>query len=72
MSHETKKAKGTKRVSHEPAVSFRNVSFAYDRVPVLRDVSFSVGEREAICIVGPNGGGKTTLAKLILGLQNIR
>ena len=55
-------------MSHEPVVSFRNVSFAYDRVPVLRDVSFSVGEREAICIVGPNGGGKTTLAKLMLGL----
>ena len=55
-------------MSDELVVSFRNVSFAYDRVSVLRDVNFSVGEREAICIVGPNGGGKTTLAKLILGL----
>lgn len=52
----------------DSVISFSNVSFAYDRLPVLRDVSFDVAEREAICIVGPNGGGKTTLAKLILGL----
>ena len=52
----------------QPVISFSNVSFAYDRLPVLRDVSFDVQDREAICIVGPNGGGKTTLAKLILGL----
>ncbi len=55
-------------MSDQPIISFSHVSFAYDRVPVLRDVSFGVEEREAICIVGPNGGGKTTLAKLILGL----
>ena len=55
-------------MSIEPVVSFRKVSFAYGRVLVLRDVSFEVEQREAICIVGPNGGGKTTLAKLILGL----
>jgi zinc transport system ATP-binding protein len=44
------------------------VSFAYDNVPVLRDVSFSIHARESVCIVGPNGGGKSTLLKLILGL----
>ena len=55
-------------MSTDPVISFSNVSFAYDRLPVLRHVSFDVEDREAICIVGPNGGGKTTLAKLILGL----
>ncbi len=55
-------------MSAAPVISFSNVSFAYDRLPVLRDVSFDVEDREAICVVGPNGGGKTTLAKLILGL----
>jgi NitT/TauT family transport system ATP-binding protein len=37
-------------------------------VRALNDVSFSVGEREFLCIVGPSGCGKTTLLKLIAGL----
>ena len=37
-------------------------------VPALEDMSFSVGEREFVCIVGPSGCGKTTLLKLIAGL----
>jgi zinc transport system ATP-binding protein len=52
----------------EPVIMLRGVSFAYDGVPVLEDVSFSVAARESLCMVGPNGGGKTTLMKLILGL----
>ena len=52
----------------EPVVSLRNVSFSYGHAPVLEDVSFDVGRLESMCIVGPNGGGKTTLVKLILGL----
>lgn len=55
-------------MSTDPVITFANVSFAYDCLTVLRGVSFEVQDREAICIVGPNGGGKTTLAKLILGL----
>jgi zinc transport system ATP-binding protein len=52
----------------EPVISLRNVTFSYGREPVLEDVSLSVQPREAVCVVGPNGGGKTTLVKLILGL----
>jgi zinc transport system ATP-binding protein len=52
----------------EPVVSFRNVTFSYGGEPVLEDVNLSLGERETVCVVGPNGGGKTTLVKLILGL----
>jgi NitT/TauT family transport system ATP-binding protein len=37
-------------------------------VPALEDVTFSVGEREFVCLVGPSGCGKTTLLKLIAGL----
>jgi zinc transport system ATP-binding protein len=51
-----------------PVLTFDNVSFSYGSVPVLEKVSFSIRERESVCIVGPNGGGKTTLVKLILGL----
>ncbi len=45
-----------------------NVSFSYGEVPVLRDVNLDVKERDFLGIIGPNGGGKTTLLKLILGL----
>jgi zinc transport system ATP-binding protein len=51
-----------------PVVVMRRVSFAYDRMPVLEDVNLTIGPRESVSIVGPNGGGKTTLLKLILGL----
>jgi len=45
-----------------------NLNFAYDRQQVLTDVSLIVKARDYIGIIGPNGGGKTTLVKLILGL----
>ncbi|GAA0324259.1 ATP-binding cassette domain-containing protein [Bacillus carboniphilus] len=42
-----------------------NVAFAYDKKPVVQDISFSVNAGEFIGILGPNGSGKTTLLKLI-------
>lgn len=55
-------------ISTETIVRLRDVGFSYDEVSVLRDVSFSIRPLESICIVGPNGGGKSTLLKLLLGL----
>ncbi len=49
-------------------ISFKNVSFSYDKTSVLSNVSFQVEPNEFIGIIGPNGGGKTTALKLILGL----
>lgn len=49
-------------------ISLNNVSFAYDKTIVLENVSFDVEDRDFFAIVGPNGGGKTTILKLILGL----
>ena len=49
-------------------IEIHNVSFAYAQEPVLRDVSLSVPAEEFLGIIGPNGGGKSTLIKLILGL----
>ncbi len=49
-------------------IAFDNVSFSYTEYNVLKDISFRVYERDIITVVGPNGGGKTTLLKLILGL----
>jgi zinc transport system ATP-binding protein len=46
------------------------VSFAYGRgTPVLRDVDLAVEQGEFVAIAGPNGGGKTTLLRLVLGLE---
>jgi zinc transport system ATP-binding protein len=49
-------------------VVFRNVSFAYDNEPVLQRVYFKVFAGEFVSVVGPNGGGKTTILRLILGI----
>lgn len=49
-------------------VELENVSFSYDATPVLENVSLTIPELDFACIVGPNGGGKTTLVKIILGL----
>lgn len=51
-----------------PVISFSDVSFEYGQASILHDINFTLFERESACIVGPNGGGKTTLIKLILGL----
>lgn len=52
-----------------PAVEFENVSFAYTRgEAVLEDVSLRVERGERLGLLGPNGGGKTTLLHLALGL----
>ncbi|MEL7487457.1 MAG: ABC transporter transmembrane domain-containing protein [Pseudomonadota bacterium] len=51
------------------SVSFRNVSFAYPSrpdSPALQDVSLSVNKGETIALVGPSGGGKSTMFQLIL------
>ncbi|MDR0666980.1 MAG: ABC transporter ATP-binding protein [Campylobacteraceae bacterium] len=45
-----------------------NLSFAYDKENVLENVNFEYKSGDFLAIVGPNGGGKSTLLKLILGL----
>lgn len=53
-----------------PALEFKNISFSYaPGKPVLEKASFALNEGESICIVGPNGGGKSTLIRLALGLE---
>ena len=50
-------------------VELRDVTFGYGEHPVLENVTFRITEKDYILVIGPNGGGKTTLLKLILGIE---
>jgi ATP-binding cassette subfamily B protein len=53
-------------------VRFEHVTFAYDDdLPVLKDLSFHVREGETIALVGPTGGGKSTIVNLICRFYDI-
>ena len=49
------------------ALQVENLRFSYDREPVLMGVNLEVEEHEFVAVIGPNGGGKSTLLKLIMG-----
>jgi zinc transport system ATP-binding protein len=49
-------------------ISIKHLWAGYDGEPVLEDINLSVKERDFIGLIGPNGGGKTTLLKVLLGL----
>ena len=52
------------------AVELDGVSFAYRQGQrALEDVDLRIGEGEFVAIAGPNGGGKTTLVRIVLGLE---
>ena len=53
----------------EKLIEIKNVSASYDTSVVLKNVSFTVWKDDFLGIIGPNGGGKTTLLKIILGLM---
>lgn len=52
----------------KPIIEIKNLSAGYDGRNVLHDINLTVYERDFLGIIGPNGGGKTTLIKCILGL----
>ncbi len=51
----------------EPVVALQEVCFSYQDALVLKNISFDIKEGEFVGVIGPNGGGKTTLLKLIMG-----
>ncbi|GHU50372.1 hypothetical protein FACS1894200_09810 [Spirochaetia bacterium] len=55
-------------VERHVALRFNTVSFSYSSVTVFCELSFHIHEGEFIALVGPNGTGKTTILKLLLGL----
>jgi len=55
--------------STDPIVELKDVNFAYeDGTTVLENINLKIDRGDFACVVGPNGGGKTTLLKLVLGL----
>lgn len=57
----------SERISPAPIVELRDASFAYGRKAILTDVSLRIARGDFLGLVGPNGVGKTTLARAILG-----
>lgn len=55
-------------MTSEPAIQTENLTKAYGRRPVVRDLSFQVNPGEVYALVGPNGAGKTTVIRLVSGL----
>ncbi|MFY9825825.1 MAG: metal ABC transporter ATP-binding protein [Thermoanaerobaculia bacterium] len=52
----------------DPLLQVRDVTFGYGREVILDHVSLDIEPRDFLAVIGPNGGGKTTLLKVILGL----
>ena len=53
----------------QPIIQLNNVFAAYDKKVVLKNINLTIDEHDFLGIIGPNGGGKTTLIRLILGLK---
>lgn len=51
-----------------PAIEMKGVWFSYHRAPVIQDVTFTLKQLDFLAVLGPNGGGKSTLLKLFLGI----
>lgn len=54
--------------NNSPILTISNLNFAYEKELILLDINLSVYEKDFLVLIGPNGGGKSTLMKLILGL----
>ncbi len=52
----------------EPAIKINALNFSFDNIAILENINMTIEQGDFAGLVGPNGGGKTTLLKLILGL----
>ncbi|WP_312701813.1 ABC transporter ATP-binding protein [Sedimentibacter sp.] len=55
-----------------PQVQFENVSFAYGEKNVLNNISFSLEKNQMLALVGPSGGGKSTIASLLARFWDVK
>ena len=52
----------------EPVVEINRVNFSFSGKNILRNVNLTINQLDSTCVVGPNGGGKSTLIKIITGV----
>lgn len=52
----------------DTAIEIKNLYLSYNDIPVLENINITVYKKQFLAIIGPNGGGKTTLLKVILGI----
>ncbi len=51
-------------------ISVRNITVEFNATKLLDDISYTINRRDRIALVGKNGAGKSTMLKIIAGLQN--
>lgn len=54
------------------AISISKLFFKYEKEFVLEDINLEIKQKDFLTVLGPNGGGKTTLIKLILGINTLK
>ena len=76
LNEEELSDKGTQHISQAdsnlPEICFDNVTFAYQDKEVLHDISFSMKKHTMTALVGPSGGGKSTIANLLARLWDVK
>jgi zinc transport system ATP-binding protein len=50
-------------------LNIKNLNFSYDNYEVLENINLTIEEKDFLAIIGPNGGGKSTLIKILLGIN---